>query len=63
MIEFPKVKVKMKNFKISSEAQTARRLKEIIITTRLKLLTSLEDIQKFADIRFPSALKMQFLGF
>ena len=63
MIEFPKVSIKMKNFKTSYEAQTASRLKEIIKTTRLKPLTFPEDIQKYADICLPSALKMQFLGF
>ena len=61
----------MKNCKTFYEAQTASHLKEITLPphlTREKLTTSLQqkffyvDIQKYTDICFQNASKMQFFG-
>ena len=72
--EFPKASIRRKNCKTFYEAQTASCSKEIFqappnpLSTRLNLATSLEQkfsdryIQKYTDICFQSASRMQFLG-
>ena len=69
ILEFSKISIKMKDFKIFYKGQSASWLKEFIQSpTSWKLPTSLEqifsygDMQEYTDICFPSALRMQFLG-
>ena len=71
VVEFPKISIKMKNWKIFYETQRASRLKEIIkplpyppptnLTTFLEQKLSYRDIQQYIDIWFESASRMQFL--
>ena len=67
----PKSSIKMTNFKIFYEFQIGSSFKKIIhAPTREKLLTPVEleqtfsdgDLQKYTDICFTSASRMQFLG-
>ena len=62
IVEFPKISIKMKNCKTFYKAQTASRLKGIIQPTFLEETFSYRDIQKYTDICFQSASRMQFLG-
>ena len=76
VLEFHQISIKMKNCKTFYEAQTAICFKEIIQPPpipnpppiRYNLATSLEqkfsygDIQKYTDICFQSATRMQFFG-
>ena len=68
--EFPEISAKRKNLKTFYEPQTASRVKKSIQhPTRLKVLTSLQQIFSYGDLQeytgtcFPSALRNQFLGF
>ena len=75
MLEFQKISIKMKNCKSFYEAQTASCLKEIIQPPPNPQLTPHQiksyyvfgkknygDIQKYTEICFQSASKMQFFG-
>ena len=63
-VEFPKISIKVKNFKTFYESQTAICLKEIIQPPPdfLEQNFSNRDLQEYTDIWFPSAPRMQFLG-
>ena len=73
-VEFPKISIKMKNCKTFCEAQTASRLMEIVqpptkpnptqknLTTSLEQKFSYGDIQKYMDICFQRASRIEFLS-